>query len=73
MILSYFLGQRYYPVPYNILKGMGYLLLAIAIWFISTLYRPGSFPVSILYHTFLLLLFLVPVYFIERPQLLRER
>jgi O-antigen/teichoic acid export membrane protein len=36
-ILSYLLGNKFYPIPYNIPKILGYTLLAVLVWYGSTL------------------------------------
>jgi O-antigen/teichoic acid export membrane protein len=36
-ILSYLLGNKFYPIPYNIPKIIGYTLLAVLVWYGSTL------------------------------------
>ena len=38
MVLSYFIGKKHYPVPYNLIKSGSYLIAAILISFVS-----GSF------------------------------
>lgn len=38
MVISYLLGQKYYPVNYNIIKYCLYTVLAIAIWFLHNLF-----------------------------------
>lgn len=46
MVISYFLGRRYYPVPYN-LKIIGmYLLTAVALSAISYIFFPGNYVVG---------------------------
>lgn len=35
MVISYFLGQRYYPVPYEVKRLMGYLLLIVMLFLIQ--------------------------------------
>lgn len=32
MVASYFLGQKYYPVPYSVLKNLGMIVLAVFTW-----------------------------------------
>ena len=41
-ILCYITGQRNYPIPYNILQGLGYLLLALVLFRISE-----AFPITV--------------------------
>lgn len=58
MVLSYLLGQKFFPVNYNLKKFFGYLGLAVLIWIISTLYSPPHLSTRILYHSFLIITFL---------------
>lgn len=34
-VLSYLLGRKFYPIPYNISKIVGYVLLATMVWYVS--------------------------------------
>lgn len=65
MLLSYFIGKKHYPVPYNIKKTVSYLLAATLISFISFSYFRENYFVSV----GLVLLFGVFIFFIERKEL----
>lgn len=69
MVISYFLGQKYYPVPYN-LKRIGAFFLAAAIVYILSLFTYSQ-PVSIKFtvNTFLLFGYIFTVYKLEKSQL----
>ena len=69
MILSYLIGQKYFPVKYNLIKFLGYLGLSVLLFGISTIINPESFIVRVAFHTLLLLIFLVVTYLIEKPRL----
>jgi O-antigen/teichoic acid export membrane protein len=69
MILSYLIGQKYFPVKYNIGKFMGYLALSFLLYLISKIIKPEIALISIGFHTFLILVFLGVVYMIEKPKL----
>ena len=47
MVLSYFIGKKYYPVPYNLNKSGSYLVASILISFISFQYFRENYLVSI--------------------------
>jgi O-antigen/teichoic acid export membrane protein len=70
MILSYLIGQKYFPVRYNLLKFIGYLGLAILLYFISTLVVIEHHILSFLFHSLILLVFCGVVFFVEKPKLL---
>ncbi len=67
MILSFYFGQKYYPIPYNLKKIGGYLSLAILISVISFYGFRGNYFVGIP----LLLVFIGIVYFSEKDQILK--
>ncbi|SDR93262.1 oligosaccharide flippase family protein [Christiangramia echinicola] len=67
MFVSYFLGRKYYPVPYEIKKITGYISLSVLIGAISFYVFPGNYLVGIP----LLLLFIGIVYFSEKDQILK--
>lgn len=57
-ILSYLLGQKKYPINYD-LKGIGiYVLLAIALYGISSLIVPSNIILRLLFRTVLLFIFI---------------
>ena len=71
MVISYFLGQKYYPIPYNLKRIGTYFLVAVVIYVLSlfSLTQPAivKFPVN----TFLLFGFIFSVYKLEKSQLKR--
>ncbi len=69
MILSYLIGQKYFPINYNVRKFIGYLGLSVVLYVISTIIKPDIALVSIAFHTFLILIFLAVVFMIEKPNL----
>jgi O-antigen/teichoic acid export membrane protein len=70
MILSYLIGQKYFPVNYNVRKFTGYLGLSVVLYVISTLIKPDSALLSFSFHSVLILIFVGVVYSIEKPKLL---
>jgi len=69
MILSYFIGQKYFPVPYNLLKFIGYLGLSVFLYIISRLITIDPLVPRICFHTLLLLIFGFVVWRIETKSL----
>ncbi len=65
VFLSYFFGKKHYPVPYQIYKIGGYLLLAAALSGASFMY----FRANLFFAFFSLCFFLSTVFFTERKQL----
>jgi O-antigen/teichoic acid export membrane protein len=73
MLVSYFLGRKHYPIPYNLRKIGIYVLVALVLFFAR--YRQdltGEFSFGVLgYHFLLLLVFLGIVVFLEQKTLKR--
>jgi len=69
MIISYFLGQKYYPIKYNLKRIFIYLSAAFVLYFFSRILNLQYLPVKLLLHTVFLFAFLGLVYFIEKPNL----
>tara|TARA_B100001146_G_scaffold225257_1_gene249115 strand:- start:43107 stop:44567 length:1461 start_codon:yes stop_codon:yes gene_type:complete len=67
MMLSYGLGRKYYPVPYNVKKMGGYLFLSVGFSLLSFYVFEGNFLVS----SVLLLVFLWVVFYFEKKPLQR--
>jgi len=68
MVLGYLIGQKYYPIKYNLKKFFGYIGFAMVIFFINRMFRIESVILNILFNIFLLLIYLTAVFLIERPR-----
>jgi O-antigen/teichoic acid export membrane protein len=67
MFLSYFYGRRFYPIPYDLKKIVGYLVLSIVFSAIAFYGFAGNLIIG----TTLLLVFLLLVFFSEKKDLKR--
>lgn len=65
MVLAYLFGQKYYPVPYPVLRTLGYVSAAVALWILSTLLPLNSPILRYTVNTLLFLAFLAGIYFLE--------
>ena len=65
MCISYFLGRKYYPVPYNLKRIGFYLALSIALSVVSFIYFRGNYLVGTLF----VILFLMAALALERRSL----
>jgi O-antigen/teichoic acid export membrane protein len=65
MLLSYYYGRKYYPIPYNLKKIGLYLSSSISLSILSFYYFRGNYVIGIS----MLIVFLGIVYFSERNQL----
>ncbi len=69
MIASYLLGQRYYPIKYNLRKFALYFGLAISLFLVAFIMNldPGIFTVSkFIIHNLMIIFYVFVVWFIER-------
>lgn len=67
--ISYYFGQKYYPVPYDLKRIFGYLAAAIGLYFISVFFAKQTEAVAFVcmaFNTGLLLLFCGLVYRAEK-------
>jgi len=64
MVLSYYLGQKHYPVPYNVKRIVSYLFLAI-VFSIIALNTNTNYYIN----TALVLLFLIVAFFLEKNEI----
>ena len=70
MVLSYVLGQKYYPIPYNIKKFFLYLGVAIALYFVTVFLNLEESSVSqFLIHNSIVVVYLAMIWVIEKPRL----
>lgn len=65
MVLSYFWGQRNYPIPYNLKKNFMYLLTSVCIVFVAFV----VFDRNLLVGNALFLIFTGTIIFVERKEL----
>jgi O-antigen/teichoic acid export membrane protein len=72
MIISYIIGQKYFPVKYNLSKFFGYLGLAVLLYFVSKLVLTDSRLISFSFHTSLLMVFGGVVLLIEKPKFFQK-
>ncbi|MDF1517349.1 MAG: oligosaccharide flippase family protein [Lutibacter sp.] len=66
MVLSYFIGNKQYPVPYDLKKSGSYLLLSIVLSFISFTYFRENYVVSVL----LVVVFAMLIFWNEKKELM---
>ncbi len=71
MIVSYFLGQKYYHVNYNLKRIIGYLTLACAIYFITLFIHPETIYFRLIINTLLLAVYILIIILVEKPKLLK--
>ena len=68
MIVSYFLGRKFYPVKYDLKRILGYLMLTMVLFFTSKIVTIGDIYSRLGLNTVLILIFVMVVYFVEREK-----
>ena len=67
MLASYILGQKYYPIKYNLRKFMLYVISALVLYFIALALNGENGVLNFFINNFMILLFAGLVYYMERP------
>lgn len=57
-LASYLLGNHYFPIPYNVIKILGYSILAFGLWYFSTWMQLDNEVLHYLAKTIFLIIFL---------------
>ncbi len=70
MLVSYLLGQRYYPIPYNVKKFALYLGLAIVLYYLGTAFEPSKPVVRFFYQNMFVVFYIGFVFMLERKSAL---
>ncbi|MBX2965402.1 MAG: polysaccharide biosynthesis C-terminal domain-containing protein [Cyclobacteriaceae bacterium] len=65
-VVCYAFGQRYYPIPYPVMKDLTYIAVTVLLIYISTLIPAGGFWVTMLMRLTLIGLFCGGIYLLER-------
>ena len=68
-VISYFLGRKYYPIPYNLKRIGTYFLVAVILFVISTFTNSLINSLKYISNGFLMVAFLMSVYRFEKNQL----
>lgn len=68
MVVSYYLGQKHYPIPYNLRKFALYGLVAIGIYLVFQVAKIEAGVVQFFVHNLAILGFMGMVYWMEKPK-----
>jgi O-antigen/teichoic acid export membrane protein len=66
MVFSYLLGQRHFPIPYNLKKFYVYIGLALVLYFMGSKIETASFALQFVLQNSLLLFYLAFIFLLER-------
>jgi O-antigen/teichoic acid export membrane protein len=67
----YVLGQRYYPIPYYVGKGLAYIIVTIVLVYVVRAFDVQNPVLSFVYHQTVVLAYLFVIYLIERKHFSR--
>ncbi len=67
MILSHILGQKHYPIKYNLRKVGVFLISSVVFFFIGKFLTFKSFWITFIVHNIIVLLYIALIIFIENP------
>jgi O-antigen/teichoic acid export membrane protein len=68
---SYLLGQRYYPIPYNVVAGMTYIAITAALVYAVSRVDFGAQILNSAFHFAVIAMYLLVVYFVEKKRFKR--
>ncbi len=71
MVVSYFLGQKFYPVPYDLKRIAVYFLIALVIYVLSNFTGEMNNLIKYTIHTIFIGVFLLAVFRLERTELMK--
>jgi hypothetical protein len=67
--ICYLLGQKYYPIPYNVGKSMAYIVLTTGLAYAVSYITIENQLAATGFHTVILIAYLFIIYLIERKEL----
>lgn len=71
--MCYFLGQRFYPIPYAMTRGLSYILFTVVLLYgVRAIHISGAFA-AFAFHAGVMLAYVAVIYFIERRNLILNR
>ncbi|MES2629242.1 MAG: polysaccharide biosynthesis C-terminal domain-containing protein [Bacteroidota bacterium] len=73
MVLSYLLGRLFYPIPYQVGKNLGFLALALGLFFIDHYFVPASGALGYVINILLLFIFAGTFLLVEKPKAIFKR
>jgi O-antigen/teichoic acid export membrane protein len=72
MVVSFIYGQKNYHINYNMKRILGYIALALALFFIKKYVTIDTSILRYAFSTFLMLIFTAVIFYFEKPTLLKK-
>lgn len=73
MVASYFMGNKHYPVNYDLKRILGYLGLSLTLYFISILIKTESTFINLFLNNLMVLGFVFVAWKLERKNLIKQK
>ena len=73
MVIAYLVGQKFYPIPYNLKKNVGYISLMLFLYFIGHWVKPANIYLGFGLNLLLIGIFAATVWMLERRALSKLR
>ena len=70
MVLSFYQGQKHFPINYDLKKILGYIVLTITLYLLSNLFLEFEFVLKLIINTAILSIFLIVVWLNEKNNLM---
>lgn len=70
MILSFYQGQKHFPINYDVKKILGYIFFAVGLYFVSMLFVDVQLTFKLIINTMILIAFLIVVWLTEKSNLI---
>lgn len=70
VVISYFIGRKYYKINYQLGRIFGYILLSLFLFFLNQVFIGNSFIMNILKSTLIIVLFIIVIIKVEAISLL---
>ncbi len=70
MVLSFYQGQKHFPINYDVKKILGYIFLSVALYFVSLLFADMQFTLKLIINTGIFLFFMIVVWLQEKNNLM---
>lgn len=72
MVVSYFLGNKHYPVDYDLKRILGYLGISLTLYFISVFIRTDSASINLFLNNIMLFGFMAMIWKLEAKGLMKQ-
>jgi O-antigen/teichoic acid export membrane protein len=70
MVLSFYQGQKHFPINYDVKKILGYIFFSVALYFVSLLFEDMQLTFKLIINTGIFLFFMIVVWLQEKNNLM---